>query len=330
VTNICSICYSGAEHPRYQPQERMFGWGDVFDYFQCKECGCLQIDTIPVDLARYYPPEYYSLSATPRSPVGWFLRQLNRRRLQFRLTGKHAAWERFGWRFKPLAPAVTQLTPYLKPVAGLDVSKRCLDIGCGEHSEWLEALFQCGFMHLTGVDPFLKHSGIRRGIRYLNTPLESIDEEFDLITLHHSIEHITDQHGTMRQLRRLLAPDGVCIVRIPLVDSMVWERYGLEWVELDAPRHLYLHTRNSLVSLAKAEGMTLRHVLYDSTAFEFAGSEQYRAGIPLVAPNSFWVNPQQSIFSDTQMQQFHDQAAAANQAGNGGRAAFYLYKNEPT
>ncbi len=66
--------------------------------------------------------------------------------------------------------------------------------------------------------------------------------EFDLILFDHSLEHIADQIGTLKIVRRLLTRDGVCIVRIPIAASDVWKEYDVDWVELDAPRHYFIHT----------------------------------------------------------------------------------------
>lgn len=326
--NTCRICYTVGDHPRYQPKEQMFGWGDVFDYFKCKECGCLQISEIPPGLKRYYPSDYYSLTIKPPAEISGLARQLNWHRLQYRLSGANAVWEMLAWRINNLSPAIAQVLPYLKPLTNTGKNLRFLDVGCGEHSEWLGALAQCGYKRLTGNDPYLLHPGKRGGICYSNAPLVTLEGEFDLISLHHSLEHIPDQHGTMLQLQRLLAPNGVCLVRIPLVDSQVWEEYGLDWVELDAPRHLYLHTKNSFAQMCATAGFSVDHILFDSTEFEFAGSAQYRVGISLTAPNSFWGNPNQDIFTEAQMQSFRAMANTANLSGKGGRAAFYLRKQD--
>ncbi|MEQ1592437.1 MAG: class I SAM-dependent methyltransferase [Thiobacillaceae bacterium] len=324
--NTCHICGNQGKHPHYQPQERMFGWGDQFDYFKCHDCGCLQIADIPTDLPRYYPADYYSLAKTPENLPGWLTRKLNHQRVTYRLTGLSGLWEKLAWRFSALPHDVIQILPYLKPLIDLSRNSRFLDIGCGEHSDWLNTLATCDFQHLTGLDPYLTRPGKRGGIDYLNAPLDQMPGEFDFISLHHSLEHIPDQHESLRQAHRLLAPGGTCLIRIPLVDSAVWEQYGLHWVELDAPRHLYLHTQKSLTRLAQQTGFDVIHTLHDSTAFEFAGSAQYLVDIPLTAPNSFWIDSDNSIFNEDQMNQFRAQAKQANLEGRGGRAAFYLRK----
>ena len=46
-------------NPTYVVREMMYGFKDEFDYFECGNCGCLQIEQIPDDLSKYYPENYW-------------------------------------------------------------------------------------------------------------------------------------------------------------------------------------------------------------------------------------------------------------------------------
>ena len=37
----------------------MFGTREEFQYFECNQCGCLQLSTQLKDMSKYYPPSYY-------------------------------------------------------------------------------------------------------------------------------------------------------------------------------------------------------------------------------------------------------------------------------
>jgi hypothetical protein len=67
-------------------------------------------------------------------------------------------------------------------------------------------------------------------------------------------------------------------------------------------------------------------VVRDSNAFQFWGSEQCAAGIPLMAPNSYAVNPAASMFSPSDIERFQQQAELLNAEGRGDQAAFYFEK----
>ena len=60
----------------------MFGTRDEFQYFECGECGCLQLMDPPADLGRYYPAHYYSLApAAPPTGLKGYLRRIRNRRV---------------------------------------------------------------------------------------------------------------------------------------------------------------------------------------------------------------------------------------------------------
>src|ERR1035441_659421 len=59
MTLACSICANVAGNSTYTVAEMMYGSGELFDYFECAECKCLQIAAVPDDLSRYYPSTYY-------------------------------------------------------------------------------------------------------------------------------------------------------------------------------------------------------------------------------------------------------------------------------
>jgi predicted SAM-dependent methyltransferase len=143
---------------------------------------------------------------------------------------------------------------------------------------------------------------------------------------HHAFEHVPDPLETLVSTARLLVPGGICLIRIPIGGSYAWEHYRTNWVQLDAPRHYFLHTVDSMRLLASRSGLLLDQVIYDSTEFQFWGSEQYQRDIPLYSPQSYKQNPQHSIFTPEQIATFHHQAEELNQQGRGDQAAFYLRK----
>ena len=115
-------------------------------------------------------------------------------------------------------------------------------------------------------------------------------------------------------------------MRIPLVSSHAWEHYGVIWVQLDAPRHLYLHSRESFERLTRDAGLEPTEVVYDSDDFQFWGSEQYASGIPLKSERSHSTNPSRSIFSRAEIRTFRKKADELNRESRGDVASFYLRK----
>lgn len=321
----CRICGTINTHPHFTAKEMMFGSKEEFQYFRCTNCGCLQIATIPADLAQYYPANYYSYQPpskkTESSPLYTWLQK---QRCRTALFGQCVKFNRLISRFVPLPNDWFDYGSLLKKAKFESFNDGILDVGCGEHSSWLLKARDFGFNNLVGVDPFIKQDKLEFGINYFKKSITELEGQFRYITFHHSLEHIPDQLTQLTAARRLLAAGGICLVRIPLVSSYVWEKYGVNWVELDAPRHLYLHSKESIKLLAEKAGLYLIDTLYDSDEFEFAASEQYQAGIPLFDQRSYLVNPDQSIFTSQQMDAFKQEARRVNADGTGGRAGFFF------
>jgi SAM-dependent methyltransferase len=322
----CRICNCEGDHPIFRVKEMMFGTREEFDYFKCSSCGCLQITDIPNDLSRFYPDDDYYSFNTPceksdSNKLNSFLQKL---RCKAAILGKGLTISRFLSPFVDFPYELHEYGPMIKQAKLNSFDDGFLDVGCGNNSWWLNSVRKLGFNNLIGVDPFIKKDVSYNGITIYKKSIAEVNQQFSIITFHHSFEHIVDQHGTMREIKRLLTPGGVCLIRIPIVSSYAWEKYGVNWVELDAPRHLYLHTNKSIEKLAKTVGLRLINTIYDSEAFEFIGSEQYLMDIPLFSENSYVVNPYNSEFTYKQIGNFIKEAERVSKEKVGGRAGFYF------
>lgn len=135
---------------------------------------------------------------------------------------------------------------------------RVLDVGCGDGA-YLKLLRSLGWSTAIGVDP--DPTAVQRArAAGLDVRLGTLDDvelpakSFDAITLNHSIEHVHDPVGLLRQCRRLLAPGGELIVYTPNLDSEGHRRYGRNWFHLDPPRHLVIFTPAALRATLEAAG----------------------------------------------------------------------------
>ena len=83
----------------------------------------------------------------------------------------------------------------------------------------------------------------------------------------------------------------------------------------------------SFALLAEEAGFVINDVIFDSTEFQFWGSEQYKNDVPLEAENSWPKNHKKSMFSRNQMKEFKKMAEELNKAKQGDRATLYLVRN---
>ncbi len=321
----CRICENDKNNCLFKAREMMFGTREEFDYVECATCGTLQIAEIP-DLSRHYPKEYYSFSALDEL---WFTRKL-KSRIAARVAGEFFVNGRnFGGKF--LAEKKDWINFFYpqslkESLLNLNFDSRILDFGCGA-GRLLQILRHFGFRNLTGADAFIeKDIFYPNGVKIYKKRLDELSLKFDLIMLHHSFEHLPNPLETLREFRPLLEKDGVCLIRLPL-KSFVWEKYDINWVQLDAPRHLFLYTEKSFCALAKKAGFTVEKVIYDSESFQFWGSEQYLQNIALTDKRAYKGIISESIFTQEQIDEWQKQAEGLNTQSKGDQACFYLRKS---
>lgn len=293
----------------------------VYDYAQCDACQSLQIVTIPPDLDRYYTDD--DLTPPPSGPLRAHMQRLRDAYLLWGHDPGLAPIQRWLGRWL----AVHHPEPAGASLGSLRITRsaRVLDVGCG-HGVLLNRLAALGFAHLTGVDPFTRLAS-PRGWRFVPGTLDALPASlgpWDVIMLHHSLEHVPDPAATLRAARARLAPGGVCIVRTPVIPCAAWDHYRIHWVQIDAPRHLFIASRAALSDLAGAAGLRLTRMVADSTAFQFWGSAQAQRGIPLDAAWSYAVHPARSAFRPAQLRAFERAAQHLNRIDQGDQVAAYL------
>lgn len=308
------------------------GLRDWFTYFQCSRCGCLQIRDFPPDIGKYYPPTYYSFAQPGRMPSRPVIRvrQVVREIRDRYAIVQRGAVGRVLYAFRP-NPDLRHASAAWFPgegarQAGLRRRLRILDVGSGSGKVLLQ-LQEAGFSRLLGIDAFLdgdlEYPG---GLRILKRTIHEVTGQWDLVMFHHSFEHMADPEQVLDAAARLLAPKGTCLIRLPLVSSYAWERYGVDWVQLDAPRHFFLHSVESLRRLATHAHLELAKIVYDSGSLQFFGSELYRRDIPLQPTHPSEVKARAAAFTSAELDAFERQARALNAEGRGDQAAFYLRK----
>ena len=307
----CGICGTRGRFPGFRVPEMMFGTREIFDYAQCIQCGCVQLTEIPADLERHYPPDYYAF--TPVRPRSSRVRHLRNLRNRAYVRGDGV----MGRLLDRIAPSPPEGVLGVFRRLQVPEDARILDVGCGS-GKLLHDLAGIGFRSLTGVDPYLEESYGKEGdpVRLLRGDVGAAPGRYDLVMLHHALEHIPDQHRGVRALAERLAPEGRCVIRIPVVPSSAWEEHGTLWVQWDAPRHVYLHTAASISTLASAHGLRVVDSYQDSTDLQFWGSDLYRRDIPLVEGRG-------TIPRRRRRRELR-RARELNEAGRGDQAVFIL------
>ena len=210
--------------------------------------------------------------------------------------------------------------------AHTNADSRILDVGSGV-GVFLYKLNLAGFRHLTGVDPFIEEDIVySSNCTIVKGTIHDIKGNFDVILFNHSLEHAPDQLKTIHAAQKLLDDNGTCIIRMPTVSSYAYEHYGPNWMQLDPPRHLFLHSIDSLKLLLEKANLKLVDVVYDSTSSQFWVSEQLQRDIPFNSPKSYSVNPNKSIFSKKDIERYKELTKELNKNKQGDQAVFYIKK----
>lgn len=317
---ICKICNNSYQNSTFHVHEMMFGFKDQFIYFQCSQCDCLQITEIPNNMSKYYPENYYSFRTPSYENINNPIKKLAIELRDYFAVFNKGIIGRLLYTVAPNAKLRTLLQ--VRPA----INSSILDVGCGSGA-LLYSLKELGFTNLLGIDPYIESDIVfKNGLKIKKQSIHDLDSTWDLIMFHHSFEHIMSPIEVLQSVSKLLNKNGTCLISIPTVSSYAWEYYNIYWVQLDAPRHFFLHSVKSMEILAEKSNLEIEQIVYNSTDFQFWGSEQYLKGIPLSSDKSYSVNPSNSIFSPKKIKEFKLKAKQLNIENRGDSATFYLKK----
>eukprot|EP01133_Synstelium_polycarpum_P013165 gene13165-15474_t len=288
----------------------MLGTRKEFAYAQCTKCKTIQIINVPEDIIAYYPDYYYSFKQ--EIPKLKNLPILKRLFKNFRMKKRY---RRGGY----------EILRHLEPLHILP-SQKILDIGCGK-GKLICDMFNAGFTNIQGVDKFIDQEyDYGYNVKVIKSDLSELEKgSYDFLMMHHVFEHMAEPLQEFHKCRDLLKNNAYLMVRIPVIGK-AWEIYQQDWVQLDAPRHFFIHSEESMKILADNAGFTITKIVYDSTSFQFWGSELYRRDIPLVKEETKEYISAKDFFSDEEITSYEKSAADLNSENRGDQAIFYLQK----
>ena len=278
--------------------------GGEFSYAECLSCGSLQLDSIPEDLSIYYPAQYYSFSGLNRSNL--------KTRILKSLRMRAFIWFGINWQ----APMYGYWLKKLHP----GFSARIADVGCGS-GQLLYELYAGGYSDLSGFDPFIdRENQIVPGLTLYKQRIEESTSSFDLIMMHHAFEHMDNPDEVLKACYEKLNPGGRLLIRCPVADAQVWKESRELWVQLDAPRHLIIPSVRGFKVQAEKLGFTLDEVEFDSSDFQFWGTELYKRGLKLDESQT------KTFLTREERKSMKEKALRYNQEGKGDQVCFYLSK----
>ncbi len=176
---------------------------------------------------------------------------------------------------------VIALKNKLNLINGLNSEKgNLLDIGAGT-GDFLTVAKNNGW-NIKGIEPSekAKSIAIQKGVSFAESINNLESHSFDVITMWHVLEHVPDLENQIRELKRLLKPNGTIIIAVPNFNSYDAKHYGIFWAAYDVPRHLWHFSKTAIKLLFEKEGMKLEKILpmkFDAFYVSLL-SEKYKSG----------------------------------------------------
>jgi len=206
--------------------------GRPFTIVQCARCGVEQLDPTPTEaeLDEAYASAYY----TARSPDA----------------GLAGALRRLAWRAE-----IRPLKHLLRP------GVRVLELGCGTGT-FLAELQRRFSIDAAGLERthVAADQARARGVRVIEGTLDDAGipaGAFDVVFMHHVLEHVPDPRGLLAATRRILAPGGVLLMTLPVTGGWDHAAFGEAWSEYEIPEHLWLFPRDVLLRVLRDEGFAV-------------------------------------------------------------------------
>ena len=143
-------------------------------------------------------------------------------------------------------------------------SKNLLDVGCGT-GDFLNTCNVAGW-NVVGVEPNKKAQQLatdklKSNSKIVSDLFEIKNEQFDVITLWHVLEHVSNLEVYISKLKQLLKPNGTLIIAVPNYKSFDADHYKEFWAAFDAPRHLWHFSKKSISVLFSKENLKVEKIL---------------------------------------------------------------------
>lgn len=277
TVTVCPVCDAEGRSDLYVSGDWLYKVPGEFKLVRCDECGVVYLGERPTarSLGEYYPDgSYYayrqaaSHSLFSRSGLlasAWYF--VKKSILAHRFNYKHLGGSRLVSFLSHLPGCATLvdrasfkqsvlLHPYVEDGS-------LLEVGCGS-GRYLDLMRELGWKRVVGVDfsqRAVEQAREALGLEVFWGELKDAGLEadsFDAVSLSHTLEHVPDPVGFLRDTWRVLKPGGRLAVIVPNVESLASRVYRDFWLALEPPRHLVNFNRAGLLMALERAGFSVK------------------------------------------------------------------------
>lgn len=295
----CPLCASARWKLRLQAGNLLYGLPGPFRLVQCRDCGHVYVSPRPTreTIGRFYTVDYpphlpanqnkrtnaAGGESRDQASTPWYLSRPVRsipglRRSYYWLTESHA---------EILAPVDAP-------------GRRALELGCAV-GRFLGILRDAGWQ-AEGLEPasIPVAEATRRGFRVHQGTLEPgrfPEDTFDAVYAWMVLEHLHDPAGTLREVKKILKPDGWLIFSVPNWGCWEPKLLGRYWYSLELPLHLHQFTPRILRRMLAETGFGQVRIIHQHNVFNLVGTlglwlnEMFPGSRPGTRLLDFIVNP---------------------------------------
>lgn len=237
----CAVCGSRLWHPQWRIRDSLLDYPGSFDIIACDGCGTLRMSPRPSFSAR-------RRSFTDQYPLyDWAL-------------GRKSARE---------AERIGRFSPQIAAINSRKQPGRLLDVGAGD-GYFMLGMQQRGW-ETRGIE---LHEGVAAyardelGLDMVAGAEHEVDwgGPYDCITLFGLIEDVDDPNACLSRCFDSLAPDGLLVVQTHNIGSLEARYFGPDWFNIEAPRHVWHFSPDTLRRLLDSNRFTQDRLLhYGST-----------------------------------------------------------------
>ena len=219
-----------------------------YQVIACARCG--QLSTFPLPspdtLRALYDTGYYAGPAAAR----------------FRSRAAESVVRFFRWR------RAAMLRRRMHDVRG----RRILDVGCGRGDTlaWLQRWGADVYgtqVSTTAAQVAREHVGHDRIFVGDLADAGYPDASFDCVTLWHVLEHVPDPLALLKEVRRILRPDGFVYIEVPNAGGWAARQFGHHWLAYDVPKHLFHFSSQTLAALGQRVGLRCVNEVHSSIEY---------------------------------------------------------------